>query len=177
MMPPREDEELLLPCRIFRVVRKTTTGADGREHVRQIIRHPGAVVILPWRDDGHVILIRNYRSAVDRWVIELPAGTLEPGEDPIAAAHRELAEETGYRARSMELLTSFFSSPGILDERMHLYLATGLEAGKTDLQDDEQIEPLVLPWEDALAMARDGRIEDAKTLIGLLYGDLFRRPA
>ncbi len=175
MMPSREDEELLLPCRIFRVVRKTTTGPDGREHVRQIIRHPGAVVILPRRDDGHVVLIRNYRPAVDRWVIELPAGTLEPGEDPVAAAHRELAEETGYRARSMDLLASFLSSPGILDERMHLYLATGLEPGETDLQDDERIEPLVLPWEEAVVMARDRRIEDAKTLIGLLYCDLFRR--
>jgi ADP-ribose pyrophosphatase len=130
---------------------------------------------LPRLDDGRVVLIRNYRVAVDRRVIELPAGTLEPGEDPIAAAHRELAEETGYRARSMDLLASFLSSPGILDERMHLYLATGLEPGETDLQDDERIEPLVLPWEEAVAMARDRRIEDAKTLIGLLYCDLFRR--
>ena len=111
MMQSREDEELLLPCRIFRVVRKTTTGADGREHVRQIIRHPGAVVILPRRADGRVVLIRNYRPAVDRWVIELPAGTLEPGEDPISAAHRELAEETGYRARSMDCLLYTSPSP------------------------------------------------------------------
>jgi ADP-ribose pyrophosphatase len=174
MMQPREDEELLLECRIFRVVGKSTTGADGRQHAKQIIRHPGAVVVLPLLADGSVVLIRNYRAAVDRQMIELPAGTLEPGEDPVAAAHRELAEETGYRARSMELLTSFFSSPGILDEKMHLYLATGLEPGETDLQDDEEIEPLVLPWQEALALGRSGQIEDAKTLIGLLYVELFR---
>jgi ADP-ribose pyrophosphatase len=174
MMQPRDDEELLLPCRIFNVVRKWTVGADGRKHVRQIIRHPGAAVVVPRLDDGRVVLIRNYRTAVGRHVIELPAGTLDPGEEPIVTAHRELIEETGYRARSMELLTSFLSSPGILDERMHLFLATGLEPGPTDLQADEQIEPLVLPWEEALAMARNRQIDDAKTLIGLLYAELFR---
>lgn len=173
MMQPRDDEELLLPCQIFNVVRKWTVGADGRKHVRQIIRHPGAVVVLPRLADGRVVLIRNYRTAVGKHVIELPAGTLEPGEDPVLAAHRELAEETGYRAKSMDLLASFFSSPGILDERMHLFLATGLEPGPTDLQPDEQIESLVVPWDEALAFARNRQIEDAKTLIGLLYAELF----
>jgi ADP-ribose pyrophosphatase len=176
-MQPRQEDELLLAGRLFRVVRRWTTGSDGRKHVREIIRHPGAVVVLPRLDDGRVVLIRNYRTAVGRQVIELPAGMLDPGEDPLAAAHRELAEETGYRAASMVLLTSFFSSPGILDERMHLYLATGLKPGPTDLQADEQIEPLVLPWKDALALARSGQIEDAKTLIGLLYAELLQPTA
>lgn len=174
MMQPREDEELLLECRIFNVVRKWTVGRDGHKHVRQIIRHPGAAVVLPRLADGRVVLIRNYRTAVGRHVIELPAGTLEPDEDPALAAHRELIEETGYRARSMELLTSFFSSPGILDERMHLFLATDLEPGPTELQADEQIEPLVMPWEEALALVRNHQIDDAKTLIGLLFVELFR---
>jgi ADP-ribose pyrophosphatase len=108
----------------------------------------------------------------------LPAGTLEPGEDPLAAAHRELAEETGYRAGSMELLVSFFSSPGILDERMHLYLAKDLAPGPMDLQAGEEIQPVLVPWAEALCMARDGRIIDAKTLIGLLFYESFRgRPA
>ncbi len=173
-MRPRDDEELLLECQIFNVVRKWTEGTDGRHHVRQIIRHPGAVVLLPRLDDGRVVLIRNYRTAVARHLLELPAGTLEPGEEPVLAAHRELAEETGYRAKSMRLLTSFFASPGILDERMHLFLATGLEPGPTALQPDEQIETVVLPWEEALALARKGQIEDAKTLIGLLFVELLR---
>lgn len=172
-MHPRDDEELLLECQIFNVVRRWTEGSDGRPHVRQIIRHPGAVVVLPRLDDGRVVLIRNYRAAVGRYLLEFPAGTLEPGEDPVAAAHRELAEETGYRARSMHWLTSFFASPGILDERMHLYLATGLEPGPTALQPDERIEPVVLPWDEALALARDRQIDDAKTLIGLFFAEMF----
>lgn len=173
-MHPRDDEELLLECQIFNVVRKWTEGTDGRQHVRQIIRHPGAVVVLPRLDDGRVVLIRNYRTAVGRHLLELPAGTLEPDEEPVLAAHRELAEETGYRARSMQWLTSFYASPGILDERMHLFLATGLEPGPPDLQPDERIEPVVLPWNEALALARDRQIEDAKTLIGLCFVEMFR---
>ncbi len=176
MMQPGDEEELLLTGRIFRVVRTWTEGSDGNKHVREIIRHPGAVVILPRLSDGSVVLIRNYRTAVGRRVIELPAGTLEPGEEPLVAAHRELAEETGYRARSMQRLTAFFSSPGILDEKMHLFLATDLDPGATDLQVDERIEPLVVPWQEAVAMVRDGRIEDAKTQIGLLYAELYCPP-
>ena len=176
-MPAGGDDELLLVGRVFRVVRRATAGADGRSHPREIIRHPGAVVLLPVLDDGRVVLIRNFRATVDQHLIELPAGTLERGEDPTDAAHRELAEETGYRAGRMDLLTAFLSSPGILDERMHLYLATQLEPGPTDLQAGEEIESLVVPWEEALKMAHDGRIADAKTLIGLLFFECFRRGA
>jgi ADP-ribose pyrophosphatase len=173
-MPLCDGDELLLTGKMFQVVRRVSVAADGRKHVREIIRHPGAVVLLPRLDDGRVVLIRNRREAVQQHVIELPAGTLEPGEDPLAAAHRELAEETGYRARSMERLVSFFSSPGILDERMHLYLAKDLTPGPMDLQAGEEIQPLVVPWQEALRMARDGRIIDAKTLIGLLFYESFR---
>ena len=177
-MPLRDGDELLLTGRMFQVVRRESVAADGRRHVREVIRHPGAVVLLPILDDGRVVLIRNRREAVGQHLVELPAGTLEPGEDPMAAAHRELAEETGYRAGTMELLVSFFSSPGILDERMHLYLARRLSAGPMDLQADEEIEPMLVPWQEALRMARDGRIIDAKTLIGLSFYECFgvRRP-
>ena len=167
--------EVLLQARLFRVERLMMLGKDGAVHTREIIRHPGAVVILPLVDDGRIALIRNYRVAVEESLIELPAGTLEPGEDPRKAAYRELAEETGYRAGSMELLTSFYSSPGILDERMHLFLATGLQPGPMALEGGEQIEPLLGTWEQALEMVREGRIRDAKTLTGLLYYDAFRR--
>lgn len=168
-------EQQLLKTRRFRVVRLTTAGRDGQEQSREIVRHPGAVVILPLADDGRVGLIRNRRAAVGGELIELPAGTLEPDENPEKAAHRELAEETGFRAGSMELLTSFYSSPGILDEQMHLYLATGLEAGPPSPEPDEQIQLLLTPWDEAVQMARDGRIRDAKTLAGLLYYHTFRR--
>lgn len=169
------DQEILLKARRFHVVRLEVTAADGAVHTREIIRHPGAVVILPILADGRVALIRNYRIAVEEWLVELPAGTLEPNEDPREAAFRELTEETGFRARSMERLTWFCSSPGILDERMHLFLATGLEAGPTALEGGEEIEPLLTPWDEAMRMIRDGRIHDAKTLAGLLYYDAFRR--
>ncbi len=169
-----DDPELLFHGDRFRVVRKVRRMPDGSSHVRQIIHHPGAVVLLPMLDDGRVVLIRNYRMSIDDYLIELPAGTLEPGEDALGAARRELAEETGFRARSIELLTHFYASPGILDERLHLFLAEGLEAGPSALDAGEEIELLAVPWEDALAMARDGRIKDAKTLVGLLYYEMVR---
>jgi ADP-ribose pyrophosphatase len=172
-----QDEELLLSAKVFRVVRGVEIGADGRGHARQVIRHPGAAVVLPVLDDGRVVLIRNYRIAVEETLVELPAGTLDPGEEPVETARRELAEETGYHARRMELLAAFYSSPGILDERMHLFLATGLSPGAPDLQGGEQIELLVVPWREAMEMVRSGAIRDAKTLGGLLYYDAFARPA
>lgn len=169
-----QPEELLV-TRIFRVVRRRQRGSDGREHVRDVVEHPGAVTILPILDDGRVCLIRNLRVAVGKTLVELPAGTLEPGEDPAVTARRELAEETGYRSASVERLREFFMSPGILSERMHLYLARGLQPGTTALEPGEQIETLVVPWSEAMRMAFDGTIEDAKTLIGLLHYDHLRR--
>jgi len=172
-----QDEQVLLSAKVFRVVQGVQTGADGRRHARQIIRHPGAAVVLPVLEDGRVVLIRNYRIAVEETLVELPAGTLDPGEEPVETARRELAEETGYRARGMELLAAFYSSPGILDERMHLFLATGLAPGEPDLQGGEQIEMLVVPWREAMEMVRNGAIRDAKTVAGLLYYDVFVRGA
>lgn len=133
------------------------------------MRHPGAVTVLPLLEDGRVCLVRNYRVAVDQTLIELPAGVVEPGEDPAETARRELAEETGYRAAVIELLAVFYMSPGILDEKMYLYLATSLRPGATALEPGEDIQPLLTTWEEALEMARDGRIQDAKTLTGLLF--------
>jgi ADP-ribose pyrophosphatase len=161
------DEELLVTRR-FRVVRRTETGRDGREHAREIVVHPGAVTILPVFDDGRVCLIRNRRIAVGQTLIELPAGTLEPDEDPAATAARELMEETGYRAERVEKLCEFFMSPGILNERMYVYVARGLTPGATALEAGEQIEPLVVDWAEALRMATDGTIQDAKTLVALM---------
>jgi ADP-ribose pyrophosphatase len=169
-----QPEELLV-TRIFRVVRHRQQGPDGREHVKDTIEHPGAVTILPIFDDHRVCLIRNQRVAVGKTLVELPAGTLEPGEDPKRTAERELIEETGYRAASIEKLREFYLSPGILNERMHLYLARGLKPGTQALEPGEQIETLVVAWSEAMRMAFDGTIEDAKTLIGLLHYDTLRR--
>jgi ADP-ribose pyrophosphatase len=169
-------EDLLLTAKRFRVVRKTRTTAKGETDTREIVRHPGAVVLLPLLDDGRVVLIRNYRMSVDQTLIELPAGTIDPGEDPLETARRELTEETGYRAGSIELLTSYYPSPGILDERMRVYVAKGLVPGRPEPDVGEEIELLPATWDDALAMIGDGRIEDAKTIAGLLYYDRFVRP-
>ena len=169
--PPEE----LLVTRRFRVVRHHQKGRDGSLHSKETVQHPGAVAILPLVDDDHVCLIRNFRVAVGRTLIELPAGTLEPGEDPAATAHRELIEETGYHAASIEKLREFTMSPGILNERMHLYLAKNLTAGEMALEAGEEIETLVVPLDEALRMVFDGSIEDAKTLVGLMHYDYLRR--
>ncbi len=170
-----QPEELLV-SRKFRVVRHVATGRDGEPHVKDVVVHPGAVTILPLLDDGRVCLIKNERIAVGKTLVELPAGTLEPGEDPAATAHRELIEETGFRADRLEKLCEFFMSPGILNERMVLYVAQGLHAGDAALEAGENIEPLLVSWDDAMRMATDGSIEDAKTLVGLLLYDRLRTP-
>jgi ADP-ribose pyrophosphatase len=170
-----DESQPLFAGRRFRVVRVTQPARDGAPHVREIIRHPGAVTILPLLDDERICLVQNYRVAVDRRLVELPAGTLEPGEDPRETAARELAEETGYRAGRLERLATFYTSPGILDEQMHLFLATSLQPGPMALEPGEDIRPLLASWDEALTMIRDGRIEDAKTMAGLLFYRAMRR--
>ncbi len=162
--------EVLLVASRFQVVREYQQTSEG-QRPREIVRHPGAVVVLPLLDDGRVCLIRNYRISVKQTLIELPAGTLEPGEEPVQNAERELIEETGYRAAKLQKLHAFYLSPGILDERMHLFLATGLAAGETAREAGEEIDNLVVPWEEAVEMAVDGRIQDAKSIVGLLLVD------
>jgi ADP-ribose pyrophosphatase len=142
---------------------------DGQLLSRHIVRHPGAVVILPLVDAEHVCLIRNFRIAVNRWLLELPAGTLEPPEPPAVTAARELTEETGYRAKSWEYVHTFRMSPGILDERMYFYVASELTYLDPQREHGEQIENLVLSWSDIDRLLRDGLIEDAKTLVALLW--------
>ena len=164
---PLESSQLLKTAR-FSVEEVTRTLDDGSLHHRQIVRHPGAVTILPMADDEHVCLIRNYRVSVDETLIELPAGTREPDEAPEATAHRELIEETGYEAGKLSLLHRFLLSPGILDERMVLYLATDLRVVGSNLEIGEEIENLVVPFADAIEMIQDGRIQDAKTIVGIL---------
>ncbi len=169
------EPEVLLETRRFRVVRRTQRLADGRENSREVIEHPGAVAIVPMVDDRHVCLIRNFRLAVGCWLLEIPAGTLEPAEDPLATAHRELAEETGYTARSIEPLCQMLFSPGILHERMHLFVAHGLTPGPTRLEFGEQIERQVMPLAGVLAMIERGEVEDAKTVAALLLYDRRRK--
>jgi ADP-ribose pyrophosphatase len=167
------DDRQLLHTPRFDVVERTYRAPDGSTHCRAFVQHPGAVTILPLLDDGRVCLIRNFRPAIGQELFELPAGTLEPGEAPLATAYRELEEETGYTAARIEPLREFWMSPGILNERMHLFVAHGLRPGRTSLDAGEIIAPCVVTRDEALAMVQDGRIQDAKSLVGLLYFEQF----
>ena len=154
--------------RRIKVAVEEETLAGGQVVRRDVVLHPGAVVILPLLEDGSVVLLRNRRPATGETLWEIPAGTLEPDEAPDLAAVRELAEETGYRAGSWRRLLEFYPSPGVLSERMFLFVARDLTPGPMQLDPGEQIEPHVVPWEQALAWALDGTIRDGKTLVALL---------
>jgi len=164
------NRELLLEASRFSVARYEYD-ADGRKHTREIVEHPGSATIVPLIDGHRVCLIRNFRIAVNDWLIELPAGTREEGEPVEETARRELEEETGYRPEKIESIHEFWMSPGILNERMHLFVARGLIPTRQDLDAGEQIEPLIVPWGEALELADSGQIRDAKTIVGLLHCD------
>jgi ADP-ribose pyrophosphatase len=159
----------------FRVAELPQHVADGRVLPRQVVLHPGAVVIVPMLDGDRVCLIRNERVAVGKTLVELPAGTLDHDEPPLATARRELREETGFAASQWQELPAFYMSPGILQERMHLFIAEGLLPGDPAREEGENIDNLILSWEDALAMIDRGEIEDAKTIVALLVWDRRRR--
>jgi ADP-ribose pyrophosphatase len=156
----------------FRV--DTIVDPQGKEHRREIVEHPGAVCVIPVHGSD-VLLVRQYRAAVGSVVLELPAGTLDhladgSIEDPARAAPRELAEETGYQASTWRDLGRFWTAPGFTNERMHLYLASGLEALEDyrGPDEDEYLDLIRMPRHEAVRMAEAGAIEDAKTIIGLL---------
>ena len=141
-------------------------GAKGW-HSYQIVRHPGGVAVLPLHDDGTVTLIRQLRPAIDAVSLELPAGRLDPGEAPQQCGQRELAEETGLVAQAFEPLGAIHPSPGVFDEVVHLFLAKGLRQEAPAQEAYEDIECVRLRFAEALEMARDGRISDAKTIAAL----------
>jgi ADP-ribose diphosphatase len=141
----------------------------GVKAVREVVCHPGSVVLLPLLADGRVLLVRQYRHAARQALWELPAGTLEPGEKPRHAAARELVEETGHKALSLKLLCKFFPSPGILSEKMHLFSARGLTRAAANPDPDELISARSFTHAELRRMIRTGRIRDGKTLAGLLW--------
>jgi ADP-ribose pyrophosphatase len=169
------DDETLLEARRFRVVRRHERLANGSSRHREVVLHPGSVVVVPFVDEATICLVSVVRTAVGRSLLELPAGTLDREESLAEAARRELLEETGYRAGRIEEAGAFWMSPGILRERMHLFVARDLVPGPQALEEGEQITTRVVAWSDAVAMCLDGTIDDAKTVAGILLVDARRR--
>jgi ADP-ribose pyrophosphatase len=160
--------------RVVRLDVDTVRFPDGSTGQLELIRHPGAAAIVPCASDPPgadptILLIRQYRYATGGELWEIPAGTLDPGEDPEACARRELLEETGVTAARLERLTSIWTTPGFTDEVIHLYMATGLVTGEPSRERDEFIEVVPQPLSRVLTLIRDGEIRDAKTVVAILY--------
>lgn len=148
--------------------------ADGTMADREVVVHRGAVALVPMVGPDRVCLVKNHRYAIGETLLEVPAGTIDESESPDQTAARELTEETGFRAGRITLLRDWFVSPGVMNERMYLYLCEDLQPGPADHQPDERLETTIIPWDEAMAMARDGRIRDAKSILALLICDGFR---
>ncbi len=160
--------------RVVRLDLDTVRLPDGSTGELEVIRHPGAAAIVPCASeprgqDPTILMIRQYRYAAGGPLWEIPAGTLDPGEDPEACARRELLEETGVSAARLERLTSIFTTPGFTDEVIHLYVASDLTTGEPSRERDEFIEVVPQPLSRVLALIRDGEVRDAKTIVAILY--------
>lgn len=162
---------------LLKVHRDTVRLPDGTEAYREYIRHPGAVAIVALFDDGCVLLERQFRYPNRRVFVEIPAGKLEPGEPHLDTAQRELLEETGYVAAEWRRLGVIHTAIGYTDETIELFLAKNLTEKTASLDAGEFLETLRVPFDEAIAMIRDGRITDAKTMIGLLWVDKWRAQA
>ena len=168
-------EDVAWTGRIFNVNRLQVELPDGRRALRDVVRHPGAVAIVALTEEGRICLVRQYRTALGRVTVEIPAGKLSAGEDPLECANRELLEETGMVAEKMAFLTTVASSDGFCDELIHIYMATGLTFAKSSPDDDEFINVDLVEVGELVDAVLDGRIEDAKTVVGALLCDAIGR--
>jgi ADP-ribose pyrophosphatase len=177
MADPQPARRVIFRGRKIDLALQSVALRDGTTAEREVVLHRGAVALVPMVDDRRVCLVRNRRYAIDRTLLEVPAGTIDPGESPDQTAGRELLEETGYQAGRIRRIREWYVSPGVMNERMYLYLCEDLRPGPVRPELDEELETVVMAWEEAVAMAEDGRIEDAKTLLALMICDRMRRQA
>jgi ADP-ribose diphosphatase len=178
MPPPHKDlteqpisSELVFDGKLLHVRRDKVRLPDGGVAEREYIRHPGAVLIIALLDSGELVMERQYRYPLQRDMIELPAGKIDPGESPVATAKRELLEETGYAASEWRHLSTIHLAIGYSDEHIEIFLASGLTQQQAKLDDEEFLEVFTLPLATALEWVREGKITDAKTLSGLLWAE------
>jgi ADP-ribose pyrophosphatase len=162
---------------VFGIRRDEVIEPSGVRVTREVITHPGSVVVLPALPDGRILLIRQYRHATRQYLWELVAGRMDPGETPKAAAARELIEETGFRATRMRVFLDVFPTPGFLEERMFILLAEGLTAGEAEPEEDEKIISRAYSRKQLEGMIRGGKLRDAKSIAGILYYFRYLAPA
>ncbi len=162
------DRQSVYQGRVVKLDLVTVELPNGETSLRELVTHPGAVAIVALDSQRHVLLVRQFRLAAGRVMLEIPAGTLEPNEAPIVCAERELQEETGYKPQQLEPLGGIFVAPGYTTEYIHLFLARNLVESRLDMDGDEFIEVIKLPLADALAKIDSGEIQDAKTITALL---------
>lgn len=164
-------EERKYTGNIINVDKVTVLLPSGKEATRDVVRHPGAAVVVPITDNGNILLVRQYRKPCEMISLEIPAGKLDKGEDPIVCAERELEEETGYRAENLHKVMSIHSTPGFSDEVLHMYVATGLTEHEACPDDDEFITCGEYSVSECIFMIKNGEITDAKTIIGVFLAD------
>ena len=170
--------ERIYTGRVLNLDADTVRFPDGSTGLLEMIRHPGASAVLPFLDDPtepdpRVVLIRQFRHAADDFIYEVPAGRLDPGESPEECAARELAEETGYRAARLEHLTTIYTTPGFIDEKIHLFMASGLREGEHRREADELLELHRFRWSEVMELVRSGKVMGSKSLTTILFVQCF----
>ncbi|GBF12539.1 MAG: NUDIX hydrolase [Tepidibacillus sp.] len=166
--------EKIYQGKIIQVKVDTVLLPNGKEAKRELVNHPGAIAVLALTPEDKIILVRQYRKPLEKTILEIPAGKLEKGENPLDCAIRELKEETGYIASNMTQITKFYTSPGFADEIIYLYKANSLEQGEAKPDEDEFIETVELSLDEALERIKTGEVIDAKTIMAIYYWQLER---
>lgn len=161
--------EIVYEGPIFTIRKHEVECVNGKTSYRDVLEHSGGSVMLGVKDDGHILMVKQYRKPLERMVLELPAGKIDPNEEPIAAAGRELREETGYTPAEVKHMVTYTPTCGYSAEKLHIYLCTGLTEGETDFDETEDLDTYEYTADELIEMILKGEIEDGKTIIGILF--------